>query len=69
VNHVHPIGPFVRLELTRGDTGDFIEVALSKARYQELQFREGEQVFVTPRKLRVFAQDGQPSLKAGSAKP
>lgn len=61
VGHIQSIGPLVHLELTRGDTGDFIEVALSKDRYQEMQLQEGERVFVTPRKLRVFAQDRQPS--------
>lgn len=60
VNYVHPIGPFVHLELTRGDTGDLIEVDLSKERYQELQLQEGESVFVTPRNLRVFVHGTQP---------
>lgn len=57
VNHVHPIGPLVHLELARGDTGDLIEVDLTKARYQELQFQQGERVFVTPRNLKVFVYD------------
>jgi sulfate transport system ATP-binding protein len=57
VSYIHPIGPLVHLELTGCESGDLIEVALSKDRYQELKFREGERVFVTPRKLRVFVQD------------
>ena len=57
VNHVHPIGPLVHLELARGDTGDLIEVDLTKERYQELQFQEGERVFVTPRNLKVFVYE------------
>jgi len=61
VSYIHPIGPLVHLELTGCDTGDLIEVALSKDRYQELKFREGEHVFIAPRKLRVFAQESQPA--------
>jgi sulfate transport system ATP-binding protein len=60
VQHVHPIGPLVHLELTRGDTGDVIEVDLSKERYQELQLQEGENVFVTPCHLRVFVRETPP---------
>jgi sulfate transport system ATP-binding protein len=58
VSYIHPIGPLVHLELTGCESGDLIEVALSKDRYQEMKFQEGERVFVTPRKLRVFVQDG-----------
>jgi sulfate/thiosulfate transport system ATP-binding protein len=36
VNHIQRIGPLVHLELTRGDTGDLIEVELSKERYWEI---------------------------------
>jgi sulfate transport system ATP-binding protein len=57
VSYVHPIGPLVHLELTGCESGTLIEVALSKDRYQEMRFQEGERVFVTPRKLRVFVQD------------
>jgi sulfate/thiosulfate transport system ATP-binding protein len=57
VIQVHPIGPLVHLELARGDTGDLIEVDLTKERYQELQLQEGERVFVTPRNLKVFVYE------------
>jgi sulfate transport system ATP-binding protein len=57
VQHVHPIGPLVHLELTRGDTGEVIAVDVSKERYQELQLQEGEKVFVTTRNLRVFIRE------------
>ncbi len=55
VNHIQSKGPLVHLELTRGDTGDMIEVELTKDRYQELRFQAGERVFVKPRHLRLFA--------------
>jgi len=56
VSHIQRVGALVHLELTRGDTGDLIEVELSKERYWEMQIKEGERVFVIPRKLRVFIQ-------------
>jgi sulfate/thiosulfate transport system ATP-binding protein len=61
VSYIHPIGPLVHLELTRRDTGDLIEVELSKERYREMQIRENDQVFITLRNLRVFVQGSQPS--------
>jgi len=64
VGSIHPIGPLVQLELTGRESGDLIEVALSKERYRELHLQEGDQVFVTPRKLRVFVQEGQPAPRA-----
>jgi sulfate transport system ATP-binding protein len=51
----------VHLELTRGDTGDVVEVELSTERYREMQIVEGERVFITPRTLKVFVQ-GHASL-------
>ena len=68
VSYIHPIGPLVHLELTGCDSGDLIEVALSKDRYQEMKFQEGERVFITPRKLRVFAQESQPAPGEGVPK-
>ena len=68
ISYIHPIGPLVHIELTGCDSGNLIEVALSKDRYQELGFQEGERVFVTPRKLRVFAQGGQSVAGEGLAR-
>ena len=59
ISYIHPIGPLMHIELTGCNSGNLIEVALSKDRYQELKFQEGERVFITPRKLRVFAQGDQ----------
>ena len=56
VSHIQRVGPLVHLELTREDTGDLIEVELSKERYWEMQIAEGERVFITPRQLKVFAE-------------
>jgi hypothetical protein len=58
----------VHLELTGCASGDPIEVALSKDRYQEMNFQEGERVFITPRKLRLFVQESQPAAREGLPK-
>jgi sulfate transport system ATP-binding protein len=59
VHHIQRIGPLVHLELTRQDTGELIEAELSTERYRDMQIKEGEQVFVTLRKLKVFVQGGE----------
>lgn len=68
VSYIHPIGPLVHLELTGCASGDPIEVALSKDRYQEMNFQEGERVFITPRKLRLFVQESQLAAREGLPK-
>jgi sulfate/thiosulfate transport system ATP-binding protein len=57
VRHVVAIGPTVRLELERKDTGDMIEAELTRERYGELAVTEGELVHVKPRKLKVFVDE------------
>lgn len=55
VEHVMPVGPTVRLMLSRSDaTGAPIEAELDKEGFRQLVLREGEEVFVTPRRPRVF---------------
>jgi sulfate transport system ATP-binding protein len=57
VRHVNPVGPVVRLELERDDTGDLMEAELTRERYHELALQTGERVHVKPRKLQVFVDD------------
>ncbi|MBI3990046.1 MAG: sulfate ABC transporter ATP-binding protein [candidate division NC10 bacterium] len=57
VLHIYAVGPVVRLELKRCDTGDLIEAELSKERYQELKVQAGDLVFVRLRHLRVFVSE------------
>ena len=54
INHVHSIGPVVRLELSRENDSELIEAELTREQFQQLNFSEGEQVFIKPRSLRVF---------------
>ncbi len=57
VAYIRSIGPVVRVELKRTDTGEVIDAELTKERFAELQLRLGEQVFVGLKNLKVFAED------------
>jgi sulfate transport system ATP-binding protein len=64
VRHINPAGAVVKVELVLGDQETVVQVNLSRERYQELQLRPGDAVFVVPRQLRIFlAEDGP---KAGA---
>jgi sulfate transport system ATP-binding protein len=56
IDHVIPIGSTVRLMLSRseGPSAVPIEAELDKEQYRTLTLREGERVFLTPRRPRVF---------------
>ncbi|HWI62035.1 MAG TPA: sulfate/molybdate ABC transporter ATP-binding protein [Symbiobacteriaceae bacterium] len=54
VKNVHVVGPCVRLELRRPDTGESLEAELPKESYRDLGVAVDEMVFITPRKFRVF---------------
>jgi sulfate/thiosulfate transport system ATP-binding protein len=58
VRDVRGVGSLVRLELDRVDNDGVIEAELTRERFEELALREGERVFVRPRNLRVFLNDG-----------
>ena len=57
VRHVKALGPRVRLYLERTEEGAEIEAELSRERFDELALAEGEKVYVSLRKLRVFVED------------
>jgi sulfate transport system ATP-binding protein len=57
VSHIHPIGPVVRLELRREDESELIEAELTRERFKELDLKNGEQVYVRPRNLRLFLEN------------
>ena len=52
VEHVHPIGPVVRVEL-RHDA-EIVEVELSRERHEALQLTTGQSVWFRPRQMKVF---------------
>ena len=64
INHIHPIGPVIRLELGREDDSEPIEAVLTRERFRELNLQTGEHVYVRPRNVRIFLQD-EKDRKAG----
>ena len=56
VKNINSAGPLVRLEVIN-DVGDTVQIELSQEKYQLLKIRKGETVFVTPKEVKVFADD------------
>ena len=58
VQHVHPIGPVVRVELLH--ESEIVEVELSRERHEALQLAVGQTVWFRPRQIRVFGAGALP---------
>ncbi len=54
VDHAVTLGSVVRLELSRLDTGDAIEVELPRDRFEGLRLAAGRTVYLAPRRARFF---------------
>ncbi len=59
VHSVQTVGPLVRVELALADTGAALEAELSREVADRLDLQVGEEVYVRPRKVTVFAEDYQ----------
>jgi sulfate transport system ATP-binding protein len=57
IGHIAAAGPVVRLELLREDTGDSLDVEISREHFRDSMLRAGDKVGVTPRNLRIFARE------------
>jgi sulfate/thiosulfate transport system ATP-binding protein len=57
VRHVYGVGPNVKLELQRNDSGALLEAEISRSHFNHLDLKLGDTVYVTPRNLRVFSED------------
>jgi sulfate transport system ATP-binding protein len=53
VKRVQPAGASVRIELDL-DAGDAVIAELDERRFEELALRNGDAVYVSPRRVRVF---------------
>ena len=51
-------GPGVRVELRRQGSNELIDAALTRDDYQQLRLALGDTVYVRPRKLAVFLDEG-----------
>ena len=54
IDHIHTIGPIVRIEVIRQDTNEPLEIELTKEQYMNLEISKGERVLVRPKELKVF---------------
>jgi sulfate transport system ATP-binding protein len=59
VRHIYPVGPLVRVELLLRGNDETVEAELGRERFQELALVVGDDVYVRPRKVRVFVGDYQ----------
>ena len=57
VLRINPAGAAVKVELLAKDFGVPLNVVLAQERYIQLQLHTGEEVFVFPKRVRVFVQD------------
>lgn len=56
VSRINPAGTFAKIGVTTTE-GREIQVDLPYERYLELELKQGDSIFVSPRKLRVFSPD------------
>lgn len=59
VKHIQKLGPSVRITLSINGSESFVEAELTRDVFQNLDLQQGEQVYVRPRQVRVFAEDYQ----------
>jgi len=57
VLHLNPAGSVVRIYLEAADSGDAIQVDLPPDYFRTLALKPGDQVYVSPRRVRVFVPD------------
>ncbi len=56
IKHVNAAGPFAKVEAVTG-WGAAVHVEMSQERFRELDLRKGEDVFIVPRDIAIFAND------------
>lgn len=59
VDHIRPLGASVRIELDRLDGQGSVEVELPRTEYNGLNLERGEIVYLHPKQLRVFSENGK----------
>jgi sulfate transport system ATP-binding protein len=57
VDHISFAGPFVQVQLTRSDSLETIEAAITRERYRELALKSGEPVYLRFKNARMFVED------------
>jgi sulfate transport system ATP-binding protein len=64
VRLVRAIGSIVRVEVSVDGRGEFIEIELSRERFEAAPLAQGDRVFIRPRQFRVFNTGEQHELSA-----
>ncbi len=64
VKLVRAIGSVVRVEVAADGSSEFIEIELSRERFDATTLANGDKVFIRPRQFRVFQTGGQHELSA-----
>jgi sulfate transport system ATP-binding protein len=59
VLHLHTAGPTARLELESLNGRELLEAELPQELFHRLNLQEGDRVFVRPRKMRIFEEEGK----------
>jgi len=59
IKHIQKLGPSVRITLFIMENGSFVEAEQTRDVFHNLDLQQGEQVYVRPRQVRVFAEDYQ----------
>lgn len=52
--HIQPVGPTVRIELKRCDTGEWVEAEISREQHRAMACKIGERVHIRPRRIKIF---------------
>lgn len=60
IRRVRPVGSTVRLEASAFGSSEVIEIELSRERFEDEPFSEGEKAFLRPRQMHVFERKGEP---------
>jgi sulfate transport system ATP-binding protein len=64
VQLVRAIGSIVRVEVSTEGSSEFIEIELSRERFDAAPVKEGDKVYIRPRQLRVFETEKTNELSA-----
>ena len=59
VRYIHAVGPVARVELALRGNSETVEAEIGRERLRELALAVGDNVYVRPRKVRVFVGDYQ----------
>ncbi len=56
IRHIHPAGATVKAELTSELMGE-VQAEISQEEYRELAIKRGEEIFLTPKKIRIHESE------------